>query len=57
MILVFPINLHYENMPMQYTLHRFFLALKIENFQLKILYIFLIFAQNIDCGYTLEPPR
>ena len=19
--------------------------------------IFLIFAQNIDCGYTLEPPR
>ena len=20
-------------------------------------YIFLIFAQNIDCGYTLEPPR
>ena len=19
-------------------------------------YIFLIFAQNIDCGYTLEPP-
>ena len=20
-------------------------------------FIFLIFAQNIDCGYTLEPPR
>ena len=20
-------------------------------------YIFLIFAQNIDCGYTLEPPQ
>ena len=19
--------------------------------------VFLIFAQNIDCGYTLEPPR
>ena len=31
---------------MQYT--QIFLALKIENFQLKI---FLIFAQNIDCGY------
>ena len=28
-----------------------------ENFQLKIFDIFLIFAQNIDCGYTLEPPR
>ena len=24
--------------------------------QLKIFDIFLIFAQNIDCGYTLEPP-
>ena len=30
---------------------------KIENFQLKNIDIFLIFAQNIDCGYTLEPPR
>ena len=27
------------------------------NFQLKKFDIFLIFAQNIDCGYTLEPPR
>ena len=46
---------HNENLPMQYT--QIFLALKIENFQLKIFDIFLIFAQNIDCGYTLEPPR
>ena len=30
---------------------------KIDNFQRKIFDIFLIFAQNIDCGYTLEPPR
>ena len=29
----------------------------IEQFQYKICYIFLIIAQNIDCGYTLEPPR
>ena len=21
------------------------------------MYMFEIFAQNIDCGYTLEPPR
>ena len=34
-------------MPMQYT--EIFL---IENFQLKNFAIFLIFAQNIDCGYT-----
>ena len=41
-------------MPMQYTEN--FVALKNENFQLKKFDIFLIFAQNIDCGYTLEPP-
>ena len=28
-----------------------------ENFHWKIFDIFLIFAQNIDCGYTLEPPH
>ena len=33
-----------------------FLALKFEKFQLKMFDIFLIFAQNIDCGYSLEPP-
>ena len=27
------------------------------NFQIKILDIFHISAQNIDCGYSLEPPR
>ena len=46
---------HYENLPMQYT--GIFWALKIENFQLKKNDILLMFAQNIDCGYTLEPPR
>ena len=30
---------------------------KTENFQIKISDIFHISAQNIDCGYTLEPPR
>ena len=34
-----------------------FVGVKNENFQQKIFDIFLIFAQNIDCGYTLEPPR
>ena len=33
---------------MQYT--DIFLALKIENFRLKTFDVFLIFAQNIDCG-------
>ena len=46
---------HYENLPRQYT--EIFLALKIVIFQLKNFDNFLIFAQNIDCGYTLEPPR
>ena len=35
----------------------FFLVLKIENFQQKTFDIYLIFAQNIDRGHTLEPPR
>ena len=35
----------------------FFSPVKIENFMRKKNNIFLIFAQNIDCGYTLEPPR
>ena len=30
---------------------------KIQNFQIKKSYIFHISAQNIDCGYSLEPPR
>ena len=30
---------------------------KNENFQMKHSDIFHIFAQNIDCGYSLEPPR
>ena len=40
---------------MQYT--EIFKVVKTENFQLKNSDIFLIFAQNIDCGYTLEPPH
>ena len=30
---------------------------KTEKFQIKKSDIFLISAQNIDCGYSLEPPR
>ena len=39
------------------NIHRFFSGSKIENFIGNFFYIFLIFAQNIDCGYKLEPPR
>ena len=46
---------HYENTPMQYTEN--YLVVKNEKFHWKIFDIFLIFAQNIDCEYTLEPPR
>ena len=31
--------------------------LKNENFQIRISDIFHISAQNIDCGYSFEPPR
>ena len=42
---------HYENTPM------IFHCCKNENFHMKKCDIFLMFAQNIDCGYTLEPPH
>ena len=43
--------------PMLYT--DFSLVEKSKIFMIKFLFfdIFLIFAQNIDCEYTLEPPR
>ena len=34
-----------------------FFTSKIENFQRIFFLFFLFFAQKIDCGYTLEPPR
>ena len=39
------------------NIQRLFSAVKIENFIGKKIDISYIFAQNIDCGYTLEPPR
>ena len=49
------IKSHYANTPMQYT--AIFHGCKNVHFQMKFFNIFLIFAQNIDCGYTLEPPQ
>ena len=46
---------HYENTPIQ--IYRNFHLQNIENFQIKNSDIFHTFAQNIDCGYSLEPPR
>ena len=45
----------YANTPVQYTaiIH----SCKNVNFQMRNCDIFLIFAQNIDRGYTLEPPQ
>ena len=46
---------HYENIPIQ--IYRKFHYQKNENFCIKNSDIFHISAQNIDCGYSLEPPR
>ena len=46
---------HYENTPIQYTI--ILPGCKNDYFQMKNCDIFLIFAQNIDFGYTLEPPH
>ena len=52
---IIEIVVHYANMSMQKTL--IFHGFKNENFQMKICNIFHNFAQNIDCGHTLEPPH
>ena len=36
---------------------RLLIMKKNENFQIKKSDIFHVFAQNIDCWYSLEPPR
>ena len=47
---------HYENISNQSI--ETFSALNIEKVsRFFFIYFFLIFAQNIDCGYRLEPPR
>ena len=46
---------HYENMPIQ--IYRIFYHQINEKFQIKNSDIFLISAQNIDCGYSLELPH
>ena len=46
---------HYENTPIQ--IYRKISSPKTENFQIKIHDIIHVSAQNIDCGYSLEPPR
>ena len=46
---------HYAYMSMQYTV--IFHGCKNDNVQIKNCNIFHIFAKNIDCGYTLEPPH
>ena len=43
------------NTPMQYTV--IFHGCKNDNFPIKKCNIFLIFAQNIDCEYTIEQPQ
>ena len=47
---------HYENTPIQ-IYWKFHHQKKNENFPIKTSDIFHISAQNIDCGYSLEPPR
>ena len=39
------------------NIQRIFSAFKIENFHWTNFDFFNIFARNIHCGYTLEPPQ
>ena len=48
--------MHYENTPIQ--IYRRFHLQKHKKIQIKTsIFFFHISAQNIDCGYSLEPPR
>ena len=49
------IYIHYENMPIQIYLK--ILQPKTRKFSDKKIKYFSYSAQNIDCGYSLEPPR
>ena len=49
------ISIHYENTPIQ--IYRHFHLQKLKIFRYKNYDIFHVSAQNIDCGYSLEPPR
>ena len=50
--------MHYETRLFKiYILKIKFSPPKTENFQIKTLIFFHISALNIDCGYSLEPPR
>ena len=51
---VFPVH-HYENTPIQ--IYWKFYHQKMAIFQIKKSDIFHISAQNVYCGYSLEPPR
>ena len=47
--------MHYENMPIQ--IYKKKSPPKTENFQIKKADIFHVSAQNMDCGYSLEPSQ
>ena len=46
---------HYENTPIQ--IYSKFRVQKLKIFKEKILIFFTFLLKNIDCGYSLEPPR
>ena len=48
---------HCDEVTCPYNIQQYFYGCKNSNFQMKNYKIFLIFAQNIDCGYKLEPPQ
>ena len=39
------------------NIFQFFTAVKKDNLHIKIVMFFLIFAENIDCVYTLDAPQ
>ena len=50
-----PYIVHYENTPIQ--IYRKFYLQTLKIFRYKSLLFFIFLLKNIDCGYSLEPPR
>ena len=49
------VSLHFENL--LYAITEISFSFKNRKFHCKKLYLFNIYAQNIDCGYKIELPR
>ena len=54
LVFQYPVFMQHITQTRPCNIQQYFTAVKNVHFQMKFVNIFLIFAQNIDCGYTLD---